>query len=81
MTSPIQITSLFLQVSVRNVYGNTVIYPENDVAKAIAALAGTKTLTPAALGIATRQLGAGLEFVNSHSEAETSIRQLIARFS
>jgi hypothetical protein len=38
-----------ITVSIRNVYGNETIYPVCDKAKAFAALAGTKTLTRAAL--------------------------------
>lgn len=36
-------------VEVKNVYGNQVIYPINEIAKTFAKLAGTKTLTIAAV--------------------------------
>ena len=36
-------------VTIKQVYGNEAIYPVCDKAKALAALAGTKTLTRAAL--------------------------------
>lgn len=38
-----------IEVETRSVYGNTLIYPANDAAKAVTRIAGTKTLTPAAL--------------------------------
>lgn len=38
-----------ITVTVRDVYGNRTIYPACDTAKLFARLAGTKTLTPAAL--------------------------------
>jgi hypothetical protein len=38
-----------VQVFVRSVYGNPVIYPSNPAAEALAAIAGTKTLSPAVL--------------------------------
>lgn len=38
----IEMTAL---VEIKNVYGNEVIYPKNEVAKTFAAIAGTKTLT------------------------------------
>jgi hypothetical protein len=36
---------LTVQVSVRNVYGKDTVYPENDVARTLAELAGHRTLT------------------------------------
>ena len=38
-----------IQVEVKNVYGNTTIYPVCDKAKMFASIAGTKTLTREAL--------------------------------
>tara|TARA_R110000868_G_scaffold411755_1_gene708937 strand:+ start:40883 stop:41071 length:189 start_codon:yes stop_codon:yes gene_type:complete len=35
-----------IEVETRSVYGNTLIYPVNDAAKAVARIAGTKTLSP-----------------------------------
>lgn len=36
---------LTVLVSVRNVYGNDTVYPENDIAQTLAELAGHRTLT------------------------------------
>jgi len=41
-------------VTVRNVYGNELVYPVNDAAKALAEIAGTKTLSHHALCLAER---------------------------
>ena len=38
-----------IEVETRSVYGNTLIYPVNDAAKAVAKLAGTKTISQAAI--------------------------------
>jgi hypothetical protein len=35
-----------IEVEARTVYGNTLIYPVNDAAHALAKIAGTKTLSP-----------------------------------
>lgn len=43
-------------VSIKQVYGSTMVYPECDKAKLLAKLTGTKTLTPAHLAI-IRELG------------------------
>lgn len=45
-----------IEVTVRNVYGNELIYPVNDAAKTLAEIAGTKTLKPDTLSLA-RKLG------------------------
>jgi len=45
-----------IQIETRKVYGNTLIYPYNDAAKALAELVGKKTLSYNDLRIA-RQLG------------------------
>jgi hypothetical protein len=39
-------------VEIREVYGNKTIYPVNEVAKNIARLAGTKTLTTGTVALA-----------------------------
>lgn len=44
------------RVTARSVYGQTNIYPANDVADGLAAIAGTKTLTARTLRIA-RDMG------------------------
>lgn len=41
-----------LKISAKNVYGNVLVYPENQQAKYLAELAGTKTLTQYTLRIA-----------------------------
>ena len=45
-----------IQVQVRNVYGNPLIYPVNQAAQLIANIAGTRTLSRANLA-AAQQLG------------------------
>lgn len=45
-----------IQVSVRNVYGRELIYPENDAARLLCQLVGTKTLSRDQLRLA-RELG------------------------
>jgi hypothetical protein len=45
-----------IEVSVRSNYGAPAIYPENDAAKVLAQIAGTKTLCPRVLELA-RDLG------------------------
>ena len=47
-----------IELRKREVYGRVTWYPENDAAKALAAIAGTKTLTEDVLNIAMRMLGA-----------------------
>ena len=49
-----------LLVEYKNVYGNELVYPVNAKAKAIAKLAGSKTLTPQAIRIA-KELGFRVE--------------------
>lgn len=36
-----------IEIEVREVYGNTLLYPMNDAAKALARIAGTKTISAA----------------------------------
>lgn len=52
-----------LQIKVRNVYGNQMFYPANEVAKEFAYLSGTKTLSYNALASAKR-LGFTVEQVS-----------------
>ena len=49
---------LIIEVEVRDVYGKRTIYPSNEQAKALAKIAGTRTLTPAVLAVAVQDLGA-----------------------
>ncbi len=51
-----------IAIEVRNVYGRETIYPANETASLIAAIAGTKTLTHATLQLAER-LGYTIETV------------------
>ena len=51
---------LILKVKLRSVYGRPAIYPVNDAAAGLAAVAGTATLTPSVLNIAKAQLGAAV---------------------
>jgi hypothetical protein len=59
-----------LSILIKNVYGNTLYYPHNEPAKALAVIAGSKTLTPAELAIAHDELGFEIEFVDSVSLAK-----------
>jgi|TARA_R110002167_G_scaffold333498_1_gene540593 hypothetical protein len=52
--------NMVLLVEYKNVYGNELVYPVNAKAKAIARLAGSKTLTPQAIRIA-KELGFRVE--------------------
>lgn len=57
------------QVEVRNVYGVKAVYPYNQTAKVFASIAGTKTLTKAALddikllGYVVMQVHTGEDFL------------------
>lgn len=51
-----------IRVEIREVYGNRQTYPVCETAKTFAKLAGTITLTPAALGY-IKQLGYEIEVV------------------
>lgn len=56
---------LVIRVMARNVYGTMKFYPVNREARAVAAIAGTKTLTRAALTEAVDGLGATLQVEKS----------------
>ena len=43
-------------VQIKNVFGNKTVYPVNEAAKTLAAIAGTKTLTTETIELA-KQLG------------------------
>jgi hypothetical protein len=49
-----------LIIDKKNVYGNEVFYPVNDIAKTFASIAGTKTLLPSVLAKA-KSLGYEIE--------------------
>lgn len=55
--------SQIIEVEVKSVYGNTLIYPANDAAKTLARIAGTKTLSVADLQNAS-QLGLEVVEIN-----------------
>lgn len=44
-------------VRAKEVYGNTLLYPANEVAEALAKIAGTTTLSPVVMKVATEKLG------------------------
>jgi hypothetical protein len=50
-----------LVIRLDRVYGRTVWYPVNAEAKALAEIAGSKTLTPAVLAIAKNKMGATIQ--------------------
>ena len=54
-----------LQVQVRNVYGKPVVYPANEAAELIAAIAGTKTISTENLAYA-RRLGFDIKQVEAY---------------
>lgn len=62
-----------IQVFVRQVYGNALIYPANESARVLAQLTGTKTLTTAQLELA-RDLGCTLEYVADVGMANRATR-------
>ena len=51
-----------IEVRVKDVYGNQMIYPVCDAAKVFAAIAGTKTLTQQTL-LLIKQLGYDIDIV------------------
>lgn len=53
----------FLLVKPEQQYGKTVLIPQNEVAKALATIAKSKTITPDVLRLATESLGLGLKIV------------------
>lgn len=59
-----------LLVQPRSAYGVTRLHPMNDAAKALAQIAGTTTITPEALRIATDKLGLGLKVVERSAKDE-----------
>lgn len=53
---------MIAQVQIKEVYGNTTIYPLNEQAQVLAQIAGTKTLTPQTVKLA-KLLGFHFEIV------------------
>jgi len=51
-----------IKIQIKNVYGNETIYPACDHARFLAAMAGTKTLTPEKLRL-IEAAGYGIEVV------------------
>lgn len=56
-----------LAILIKNVYGNTLYYPLNDAAKALAAISGKKTFSTKDLQIAYTQLGFEIDYVHADS--------------
>lgn len=57
-----------LQIRTDRVYGRTVYYPVNAEAKALAEIAGSKTLTTAVLSKAQKAFGATVEMIQPKPE-------------
>ena len=57
-------TTLVVEVSVRQVYGNTTVYPVNDLAQTLASLAGHRTLTWGDLDLIRRLPGVKVAVVS-----------------
>ncbi len=53
---------MIVQVRVRSVYGNDLIYPINDIAKLLTRLTGKKTLSIGSMSVIT-QLGYEVEYL------------------
>lgn len=58
-----------IQIEARNQYGQIVYHPANDVARALARIANTKTLTAETLAVAQHDLGFVVEQVVPKFEA------------
>jgi hypothetical protein len=56
-----------LEILIKNVYGNTLYYPLNDAARALAGIAGKKTFSAKDLQIAYTQLGFEIDYVDAAS--------------
>jgi hypothetical protein len=56
-----------LAILIKSVYGNTLYYPFNDAARALAGIAGKKTFSAKDLQIAYTQLGFEIEYVDAAS--------------
>lgn len=62
--------STVIQVAVKSVYGQRQIYPVNAQAKALADIAGTKTLSPATIKKAIEAFGFEVVEVPAYSLAD-----------
>jgi hypothetical protein len=56
-----------LEILIKSVYGNTLYYPLNDAAKALAKLTGKKTFSAADLRIAYNELNFEIDYVDAAS--------------
>lgn len=54
-----------IEVTIKNVYGKATVYPANEAAEFLAAIAGTKTLSTAVLAYA-RRLGFDIKQVEAY---------------
>lgn len=54
---------MLIQITITLKYGRELIYPVNDAAKALAFIAGTRTLSQEALRLAQTTLGHKIEIV------------------
>lgn len=66
-----------LQVTVRTVYGNELIYPANDAATVLAKIAKAKTLSLDTLRLA-REMGMTVELVNTQDSFHAISRAIRA---
>jgi len=57
-----------IAVILKSVYGAPKLYPANDAAHALAAIAGTKTLEPRVLVLAKEKLGAVVVALNDDAQ-------------
>ena len=55
---------MIAQVTIKNIYGNDLIYPMNEQAKILAKIAGKITLTPITIELA-KQLGVKFEVLQN----------------
>ena len=56
-----------LEILIKNVYGNTLYYPRNGAAQALAKIAGKKTFSIADLKVAYNELGFEIDYVHADS--------------
>ena len=68
---------LLLRVRFRSIYGREQLYPANQAAEAIAAIAGTATIVPSVLRIAVRQLGAKVVLDDSSEQQQAALQAML----